>query len=294
MTMMPPPEQLAALLAIVEEGTFEAAGRALHVTTSAISQRIRALETSCGQVVVRRSTPCEPTEAGEVLVRLARQTALLYAEAGAVLAADEERRASLAVVVNADSLATWFRGVMAEIATWTTSLHLFVEDQAHSTDLLRRGDVLAAVTSDPTPVQGCSVEALGVLRYRPAAAPEFAARWRHGRGPRWADMPVVAFNEKDTLQRDYLAARGVAVPAVRHRVPTSADFHEAVRLGLGWALVPEPQLLPDLEAGRLEVLHARDHVDVALYWQRWRLASPTLDRLSAAVRSAASSLRAPK
>jgi LysR family transcriptional regulator (chromosome initiation inhibitor) len=41
--MSPQPAQLEALVAVVEQGTFEAAARRLHVTPSAISQRIRAL-----------------------------------------------------------------------------------------------------------------------------------------------------------------------------------------------------------------------------------------------------------
>lgn len=292
--MQPHPDQLAALAAIVDHGTFEAAARSLHVTTSAVSQRIRALESVAGQVLVRRATPCVATPAGETLVRLARQTALLYAEAGVALAAGSGgsgARIELPLAVSADSLATWFRGVLAEVATWDgVTVRLHVEDQAWSADLLRRGDVLGAITSDPVAVQGCTIERLGVLRYRPAATPAFAERWRGvggARGYDWARMPVVVFNEKDALQHDLLTARGLGPPPVVHRVPTSADFHEAVRLGLGWGLLPDPQLEPDLLSGRLVRLSSRERVDVGLHWQRWRLDSPALTRLTDAVRRAA-------
>lgn len=282
------PQQLAALVAIADHGTFEAAARRLHVTPSAISQRIRALESQVGRVVVRRTTPCTPTPAGEVLLRLARQSQLLHDEVQEALADGHGPRIDLALAVNADSLATWFRRVLGEVAQWPdVALRLHVEDQAFSAGLLRSGDVLAAVTSDPAAVQGCSVEPLGTLRYVPAATPELAGHWRRGRGPDWAAMPMVVFNEKDALQHDVLAARGVGEPPVVHRVPTSADFLEAVCLGLGWGMVPEPQLAPLVEEGRLVPLVARLHVDVALHWQRWRLDSPALDRLTATVRAAA-------
>lgn len=284
------PSQLAALVAIADHGTFEAAARALHVTPSAISQRIRALESQVGRVVVQRTTPCRPTEDGEVLLRLARQTQLLHDEVRDALAHGHTSVVDLPIAVNADSLATWFRSAVAEVAGWgDVALRLHVEDQAFSAGLLRSGGVLAAVTSEPTAVQGCSVERLGVLRYVPAATPEVAERHRRGRAPDWAAMPVVVFNEKDLLQHDVLAARGVTTPPVVHRVPTSADFLEAVCLGLGWGMVPEPQLA---EAGeRLVPLVGRLHVDVALHWQRWRLDSPVLDRLTDAVRRAATVLR---
>jgi LysR family transcriptional regulator (chromosome initiation inhibitor) len=278
-----------ALVAIVDHGTFDAAARALHVTPSAVSQRVRALEREVGQVVVRRGTPCVATEAGAALVRLGRQTRLLDEEARAALEEDGGR-VEVTVAVNADSLATWFRDVLAQVGSVPElTLRLVVEDQAYSAELLRCGEALAAVTSDPQPVQGCRAEHLGFLRYRPAATPELAERFRTGRGHDWQRMPVVVFNAKDELQHDVLRDRGVAAPDVVHLVPTSADFHEAVRLGLGWGMLPEPQLLPDLDAGRLVTLGGRTHQDVHLYWQRWRIDSTALATLTEAVRRAAAS-----
>src|SRR5262245_60964365 len=145
-----PPAQLATLVAIAELGSFDAAARHLRVTPSAVSQRIRALESAAGQVLVARSTPCVATAAGEVLLRLARQTRLRHAEAREALGGGRSAPTELAVAVNADSLATWFRPVLAEAAGWDgVVLRLHVEDQAFSAGLLRAGDALAAVTSDP-------------------------------------------------------------------------------------------------------------------------------------------------
>jgi LysR family transcriptional regulator (chromosome initiation inhibitor) len=282
-----------ALVAIADHGTFDAAARALHVTPSAVSQRIRVLEREVGQVVVGRSAPCRPTEAGAALVRRGRQARLLDQEVRAAL--DEVGNGvEVTVAVNADSLATWFRSVLAEAAAAAPelALRLVVEDQAYSAALLRSGEALAAVTSDPHPVRGCSSEHLGFLRYRPAATPDVADRWRKGSGHDWQRMPVVAFNSKDALQHDILEDRGVADPDVTHLVPTSADFHEAIRLGLGWGMLPEPQLLPDLETGRLVTLGGRTHRDVHLYWQRWRIDSAALATLTGGVRrTAAQGLR---
>ena len=56
--------QLRALAAVVDEGSFDAAASALHLTPSAVSQRIKALEQSAGRVLVRRTKPTEATEAG--------------------------------------------------------------------------------------------------------------------------------------------------------------------------------------------------------------------------------------
>lgn len=278
--------QLDALVAIVDHGSFEAAARQLHITPSAVSQRIRALEAAAGQLLVSRGGPCRPTPQGEWLVRLGRQTRLLFAEASQALTPIST--VELPVAVNADSLATWFRDVLADAAGWNaTALHLHVEDQAYSQKLLRSGDVLAAVTSEPEAVQGCSVERLGGLRYVPAASPAFAERWRREDAPDWAAMPSMAFNDKDELQQDLLRRHGITrPPPVVHRVPTTADFHEAVRAGLAWAMLPEQQASPDLADGRLIRL-SPEVIEVPLYWQRWRLNSARLTMLTDAVREAA-------
>jgi len=284
--------QLDALVAIAEHGSFDAAARSLHITPSAVSQRIRALEATAGQVLISRGAPCRATAHGAGLVRLGRQTRLLYDEAGQALTGAGS--VELPVAVNADSLAAWFRDVLASVARWdATALRLHVEDQAHSAELLRSGDVLAAVTSDPVAVQGCTVEPLGSLRYVPAAAPWFAEKWSGGQpagaegAPRWEAMPVVVFNAKDDLQNELLRRYGVpGPPPVVHQVPASADFYVAVRSGLGWGVLPEPQARADLAAGALVRLSA-DVVDVPLYWQRWRLDSPRLAALTDAVRVAA-------
>jgi LysR family transcriptional regulator, chromosome initiation inhibitor len=278
--------QLDALVAIADHGSFDAAARQLHVTPSAVSQRIRALEAAAGQVLIGRGAPCRPTPQGEWLVRLGRQTRFLYDEAAHALTT--ATAVELPVAVNADSLSAWFRDVLAEAATWEgTAIRLRVEDQGYSQDLLRRGDVLAAVTSDPAPVQGCGVDALGDLRYLPAAAPAVAARWRCDGSPDWDAMPVVTFNNKDDLQHEMLRRHGVAQgPPVVHQVPSTADFYEAVRMGLGWGMLPEPQARADLATGALIRL-APDVIDVPLYWQRWRLDSPRLAALTGAVRTTA-------
>lgn len=284
-------EHLRALAAVIDEGTFEAAAHRLHISPSAVSQRIKALEKSAGQVVVRRAVPCTPTDAGAALLRLARQMQLLEAEAREALGLDSVVTAT-PVAVNADSLATWFMPVLADAAGWAdTTLNLHVEDQDHSSRLLRKGDVLAAVTSDPALVNGCRAVRLGAMRYVPAAAPGLRERFTGAAGPDWDAMPVLHFNSKDDLQRDFLASRGAAGVSPFHTVPSSEAFVAAVRAGLGWGMVPELQVGSDFDDGRLELLDARAHHDVVLYWQCWTLQSERLDRLSEAVRRAGRLLR---
>lgn len=291
--------QLAAFAAVVEEGSFEAAARRLHVTPSAVSQRVKALEARLGRVLVTRTRPAGATAAGQVLARYARQVRLLETEALSGLddsAGDVEVR--LAVAVNADSLATWFLPALAGLADGRNArFELHQEDQDHSAALLREGAVMAAVTGDPRAVQGCAVRPLGRMRYLAVATPAFARRWFPD-GPTAAALAAATtlrFNRKDELQTRFareLAGRRVDPPATV--LPSSVGFADATILGLAWAMLPESMARAPLADGRLVEFAPGRHLDVPLYWQRWKLASPLLDELTGAVvAAAAAQLRAP-
>ncbi|MFF3854586.1 LysR family transcriptional regulator ArgP [Micromonospora sp. NPDC002575] len=281
------PVQLATFQAVVEQGSFDAAARVLHVTPSAVSQRVKALEQAVGQVLVRRGRPCVPTAAGRPLVRLGGQVALLEHEALAA-ARGALGRTRLAVVVNADSLAGWFLPVLTAVPDVAFEVH--TDDEGHTADLLRDGSVMAAVTAERVAVQGCRVQRLGAMRYVAVAAPAVASAWFAGRDPgeAFAAAPMVCFNRKDTLQHRFARAVTAAdVDPPTSYVPASASFTEAIRLGVGWGLVPEAVADVDVPAGRLVELAAGRHLDVPLYWQCWRLESAALTALTAAVRAAA-------
>ncbi|MGW6172104.1 LysR family transcriptional regulator ArgP [Arthrobacter sp. NPDC055138] len=284
---------LATFAVVVQEGSFDAASRALQVTPSAVSQRIKAMEQAAGQVLLQRTSPVQPTAAGDVVLRLARQVRVLQADAQRELGGSVTRTA-LPLVVNADSLATWFLGALARMPRDRgVFFEVHREDEQHSTSLLRSGRVTAAVTATPEPVQGCSVEALGSLRYRAVASSEYLDHWRPDGTPdgglAWlAAAPVLDFDRKDDLQeRFYRTLTGEDLAAPRHYMPASGEFAAAVRLGIGWALLPEQQCLADLRRGTLRQLAPELPVDVPLYWQRWKISSPILDELSACVRQTA-------
>ncbi|MGD8167705.1 LysR family transcriptional regulator ArgP [Herbiconiux sp. P16] len=297
--------QLAALSAAVTEGTFEAAARALNVTPSAVSQRIKALESTVGRVLLQRSKPVRATESGEAILLLARQIETLAGDAVRGLgdpddlpgegetSAEQGPRARavpvrMPIAVNADSLATWILPALAELAS-TVVFDLYREDQAHTTTLLREGTVMAAITAVADPVQGCSSTRLGAMRYRPMASPAFADTWfPDGVTPEaMSRAPVVVFDRRDDLQDAYLRSRTSGpVDPPRHFVPASGDFVAAVRLGFGWGMVPDlqselPSALP------LAELDPDGAIDVPLYWQQWQLHTRSLERLADVIAAAA-------
>ena len=284
-------QQLAAFAAVIELGTFDAAAERLHVTPSAVSQRIKALEQRVGQVLVVREKPCTATAAGVPLLRLAAQTALLEDEALGEMGGGDGSVPRIAVAVNADSMATWFTGVFAALDDVLFDIR--IEDQDHSARLLREGVVMGAVTTERAPVPGCRVQPLGVMRYVPVAGKSYMKRCLPDgfTAHAVAEAPSLAWNRDDALQ-DMLVRkvfrRDIDRPV--HYVPTAEGFGAAVREGLGWGMYPEQLAAPSVTDGSF-VRIADVHLDVPLYWQCWKLDSPMVQKITDAISSAVAGLR---
>lgn len=285
---------LSALAAVLREGSFERAARALHVTPSAVSQRVRALEERLGCALVLRGQPCTATEAGRRLSQHLDQVRLLEQELHTNLpglAPEAGQRVSLPLAVNADSLATWAAPALSAFgAEAPVLLEIAVDDQDHIGEWLRSGAVLAAVTASAQPAAGCNSRPLGAMRYRATASPEFMRRhFPEGvNAQSLAQAPSLVFNSKDELQSRWVqrqCRRRVELP--RHSLPSSHAFVAASLAGLGWGMNPEALVAPHLARGELVELVPDTPLDVALYWQHARAASGLLDRLTGAVLAAA-------
>ena len=286
---------LAALAAVIREGSFERAAAVLGVTPSAVSQRVKALEERLGTVLVVRGQPCLATATGGRLCAHAERVRLLEGEMAADLPGLAAMAApgpvSLRVAVNADSLGTWFLPAAAAFAEATGTLLDFVLDaEEHTTERLRSGEVLAAVTADPVPVQGCRTVPLGALRYVATASPGFVARYFAGGigAESLAQAPALRFDRRDRLQLRWAeAVAGQAVIGPVHWIPSTQGFIDAALAGLGWGMNPVALAAQHLGAGRLIELVPGQRLDVPLHWQHARLGARLIDRLTRDVVAAA-------
>src|SRR5882724_10271358 len=134
---------LAAVAAIVREGSCERASRVLNVTPSAISQRVKQLEERLGCVLIVRGQPCTATNTGRLLCRHVEQVGMLEQDLRGALPTltqpgSSGERVTLPVAVNADCLGTWF---VNAIAAFTQSedvlLDVTLDDQERTVDLLK-------------------------------------------------------------------------------------------------------------------------------------------------------------
>ncbi|AVT11556.1 LysR family transcriptional regulator ArgP [Paracidovorax avenae] len=286
--------QCEAFLAVAEAGSFEQAAGALHLTPSAVSLRVRALETRLGQPLLVRGRPCRATRAGRQLLQHLQRARAMERELLADLAGDggDAAFSTVALAVNADSLATWLLPSLAPaLQRERIALELMVDDQEHTHALLEAGLVHACVSVQPEAMRGCVAEPLGTMRYRLVASPAFAAQW-FPRGITRSSArraPIVVFNRKDALQAQVLRrAFGLQASACpSHYVPASEPFVAAVRCGLGYGMVPELQIPGAVERGELVDVLPDAAIDLALFWHGWRQQPPRLERLARSAMEAA-------
>jgi LysR family transcriptional regulator (chromosome initiation inhibitor) len=287
---------LAAVAAVVREGSFERAARSLNVTPSAISQRVKQLEERLGSVLIVRGQPCTATDTGRRLCSHMEQVGLLEQELRGTLpklaqTGNGTGRVTLRVAVNADSLGTWFIAALAQFTAHDESLiDVALNDEEHTVEWLRTGEVLAAVTAHAKPVQGCNSAALGRLSYVAVASPGFVQRYFFGgiTAATLTKAPSLRFNRKDRLQEQWarrICRRKLEIPT--HWFPSTHAFVDAAVAGIGWGMNPVSLVREHLESGALVELVPGQKLTVPLYWQHTRLQVPMLSRLTRAVVQAA-------
>lgn len=278
---------LATLAAVLRSGSFDRASARLGVTPSAVSQRIKSLEEQMGAALILRGTPCAATPLGARLLRHADAVGALEAQLLGEIGVSGAAMPTLRIAVTADSLATWLIPALASVKD--VLFDLVIDDQDHSADWLRRGEVAGALTARAQPVQGCDAVQLGALRYHAAASPGYLTRWfPEGLTPEAArTAPMLQFNAKDALQHQWLRGQiGAEIAPLAHQIASAQGFHDAAVAGLGWGMIPAALIKDDLSRGRLALL-APDPLDQPLTWQTPRATKATTTALTAAIRHAA-------
>lgn len=128
------------------------------------------------------------------------------------------------------------------------------------------------------------------MHYIPVCAPAIAPSTTQELRDYLAETPMLQFDDRDMLPIEFMDQLAMSAHPSAHFIPSNREYFDAVRLGLGWSVLPEGQLEPALENDELVLLHPTERIEVALYWQRWRVASSALDEVSDLVRRAASSV----
>lgn len=275
---------IVALLAVEREGSFRGAARYLDISPSAVSQQIKLLEERIGAIAVDRDTPIRPTQIGYSLCRHAEQVMALEdkmkSSNSLKFIGDGSSPISVKIVVDADSLATWFLDVMeAEMqrnANWLFDIRCRNHDETQA-DLLS-GKALVAVSNQRKPPQGFSSVYLGIHRYRAVAGPEFMSRYfSDGVTQDSLTKAPTLSGGYDDLQFQWLFEifkKEISTPT--HRIPNSMSFVAATKKNIGWSVNPSELVQEDLDNDQLIELLPNRTLDKKFYWHYCRAISDSV------------------
>ena len=238
--------QLAALVAVVDQGSFAAAADHLGFTQSAISQQIRQLERAAGMALFDRPPgprPAELTAAGRLMLdharavlsrsdRMADQLDLLRRGLAGQLAVGTFQSAS------AELLPNMLVRMRAEIPDVTVQL-FETDDLDELVDGVLDDETDLAFAVDIDDDARLSIEPLGhdpfVVLAPAGAAPHPTVHADDLRGQPLIGQPGVETVQRMVDQR--LSDVGIT-PDYTFRFRNNAAVQTMVRTGMGWAVMP--------------------------------------------------------
>jgi len=248
--------------AVVENGGFSAAGRALGVPKSRLSKRVAQLEDRLGVRLLQRTTRrFVVTEVGE---RFYGHCRAVLEEARAAQDAVDELRAEPRGVVRIScpvSLAqTVLAHVLPDFMVRYPKLQVRVQATNRRVDLIGEGfDLAIRVRSKLDTDANMIVRSFGLSRVLPVASP--ALLKTYGRPEQPADLsrlPALSMQEHEGAQVwELIDADGQRVNVELQARLISGDFAvllEAARRGIGVTLLPEFVCAAAIAEGELEVV----------------------------------------
>ncbi|MEP1209477.1 MAG: LysR family transcriptional regulator ArgP [Rhizobiaceae bacterium] len=266
---------LEALLAVERERSFEGAARALGITSSAVSQRIKLLEERIGAVTLNRQTPVTTTEVGAELCRHAEMVIMLEGEViqrnRREIGHNEEQFLKIKIAVNDDSLSSWFMGILKANSANANPylLEISIADQDYSIDQMKAGSALAAISIHKNPVQGFQSTYLGTHVYRATASPSFVARYFPDGVTVEAleHAPSLRYSSQDDLQIQWIEqVFNAKVYPQSHTIPSSHGFVSACLADVAWGMNPALMVDDHIAEGKLVELVPGQTLNKPLYW----------------------------
>lgn len=272
---MLPYTALEALVAVIDEGSFQGAAAALRITQSAVSQRIALLEEQLGERILVRGTPPSPTQRGTQLITHARSVMEMERTLMAGTAEKRDAHQKIKLGINADSVESWLFFAAKELVTEEHYLlHLIIENEAYTFERMRAGEFFSCISSEDKPLPGCDVELLGRVDYRWFCTPRF--RKQHFPDGRITlelakIVPTVLFDTRDYLHQHLLEKIGISTSTFPHHIiPSSRGLLTAVINDMAYGVMPTPQVRDLVKAGKLVNLHPEARLEQPWYWHYQR------------------------
>lgn len=288
-------EAMAALAHVIDTQNFQKAADKLFITQSAISQRIKSLETYYGEPVLIRTTPYRATDLGLILLGHYERVRLLESSVLEELNHSAMQH-PFSLAISRDSLATWFMPVMNYLHTISPSLlyKIVADDQEVTLNYLKNGLVSACASSMSDPLPGCKTDFLGYFDYVLVATPEFSSTYFSGIEPEtaFAGAATIVFDHQDNLHCQYVEKyfHLKDIEFQCHMIPSVTGFKQFVCNGFAYALIPKLDVTDELEQGTLIQIFPDKVWEMPVYWHTWAIETPQYKLINETIRNVARGL----
>lgn len=268
---------IEALYTVQELQSFEAAAKKLHITQSAVSQRIKGLETAYGEAVLVRTLPYQPTELGKQLIGHYKKICLLEGDLDEQLKL-AKARPHISIALNRDSIETWFLELISEKEIFKNILlEIIADDQERTLDYLKNGRVSACLSTVEKAIMGGHAEFVGHMEYLLVATPAFFKEHFSGKSPEQCVLKATAvkFDQNDKLHETYLVKFfGMDSRELNfHVIPSVLGFKKFILSGYGYGLIPKIDIILELNKKELVPIYPDKTLKIPLYWHTFEVQS---------------------
>ncbi|AEI36890.1 ArgP/LysG family DNA-binding transcriptional regulator [Francisella salina] len=276
---------IQALKEVIEQQSFELAADKLFISQSAVSQRIKSLETKFGAPVLIRVLPYKVTKLGQDLLSHLAKVELLESGLLKEKKLIENTKLQISIAINQDSLDTWFLDTLDNIDTSNISrfnIKTFDQEMTHKS--LQNGEVLSCISTNDKVSHGCLVEKLGEIDYLLVCSNYFYDKYfkkikRNSK--KWINAlkqaPSLLFNQYDQLNARFMEKfYGFQVDIDNcHIIPSVKGFKQMCLQSKGYALLPKSDIIKELKNNELIVLDNECIWNMKLYFHYWDLPDDT-------------------
>lgn len=288
-------KHLEALLAVEQEGSFEAAAKKLCMTSIGVAVRIRKLEERMGVPLLTRK-PTGPTKAGTILCDYAASVTaleedLVTSQLANALQAPAAKQ-MLHIALNDESQLPWLSEIIGQETDeggepWLLDIAFISQD--HATLHMNNGELVAGLSSQRQPIHGFKSHSLGPVEYLAVASPDFM-KLRFKEGVELSSLentPCIRLSDKDELCFQWLQQCFKDAVALNcFRMPNQVNQLTQCRSGIGWAMFPRHVVTRDIENGSLCEIVPNTALQKDLYWHVSAIMDDTLRPLITAIREA--------
>ncbi|MCY7296306.1 LysR family transcriptional regulator ArgP [Alteromonas sp. a30] len=276
---------LEAFTNVVEQGSFERAADYMGLTQSAVSQRVKLLESRLGKPVLIRGAELLTTEVGQALLNHVSKVRLLEEQLSTTVALPDAEAVRIRLAVNADSLSCWWFPAVADyLGRQNLMLDIVIEDQNYGLERMKKGDVSACLCTSPKPLQGARCAFVGDLECALYASPSFTARYfpQGLTAEAVAKAPAVIYGYKDELHDVVMKDLAIKARYPFHVCPSSDGIEQMINAGMAYGILASKQAQRSVDSGkciRLTEIADTPSLNIPLYWHYWRQGTELFEKL---------------